>query len=68
MSTTVKTFKRRGTTIWLNSVEYTGYLIGNLPKRFAFIYDADNDREGLSSWFNHRGFTYIRKSDLNTGW
>jgi len=46
MSTTVKTFKRRGTTIWLNSVEYTGFYVGNLPKRFAFIYDAENDQEG----------------------
>ena len=68
MSTTVKTFKRRGQTIWLNSVEYTGFTIGNLPKRFAFIYDAEEDLEGLSSWFNHRGWTFIRKSDLNTGW
>jgi hypothetical protein len=68
MSTTVQTFKRRGSTIWLNSVEYTGYLIGSLPKRFAFIYDVDNDQEGLSSWFNHKGYTFIRKDDLNTGW
>jgi hypothetical protein len=66
MSTTVQTFKRRGTTIWLNSVEYTGFYVGNLPKRFAFIYDAENDQEGLSSWFNRGGLTYIRKSDLNT--
>ncbi len=68
MSTTVQTFKRRGSTIWLNSVEYTGYLIGSLPKRFAFIYDADNDQEGLSSWFNYKGYTFIKKDDLNTGW
>lgn len=68
MSTTVQTFKRRGSTIWLNSVEYTGFLVGQLPKRFAYIYDANEDREGLCSWFNRGGFTYICKSDLKTGW
>ena len=68
MQSTTSTFKRRGATVFLNQVEYTGFLIGNLPKRFAFIYDAENDREGLTSWFNHKGWTFIRKSDLNTGW
>jgi hypothetical protein len=65
MTTTVKTFKRRESTIWLNKVEYTGFLIGNLPNKFAFIYDAENDRDGVTSWFNHKGWTFIRKSDLN---
>lgn len=68
MSATLRTFKRRATTIWLNKVEYTGFLIGNLPSRFAYIYDPEEDREGLSSWFNLHGLTYIRKSDLKTGW
>lgn len=68
MTTTVKTFKRRETTIYLNKVKYTGFPIGYLPKRFAFIYDAENDREGLYSWFNHKGWTFIRTSDLKTGW
>jgi hypothetical protein len=68
MSTTVKTFKRRGATIFLNNVEYTGFSIGELPKRFAFIYDAENDQDGISSWFNHKGWTFIRKDDLKTGW
>jgi len=65
MTTTVKTFKRRESTIWLNKVEYTGFLIGNLPSKFAFIYDAENERDGITSWFNHKGWTFIRKSDLN---
>ena len=30
MSTTVQTYKRRGSTIWLNKREYRGYLIGNI--------------------------------------
>jgi hypothetical protein len=68
MSTTVKNFKRRGSTIFLDNVEYVGYLVGNLPNRFAYIYDAENDREGISSWFNHKGWTFIRKDDLKTGW
>jgi hypothetical protein len=68
MTTLLKSFKRRETTIYLNKVKYTGFLIGSLPKRFAFIYDAENDQEGLYSWFNHRGLTYIRHSDLQTGW
>jgi hypothetical protein len=65
MTTTVKSFKRRESTIWLNKVEYTGFLIGNLPAKFAFIYDAENERDGVTSWFNHKGWTFIRKSDLN---
>ncbi len=68
MTTTLKSFKRRETTIYLNKVKYTGYLIGYLPKRFAFIYNEENDQEGLYSWFNYRGLTYIRASDLITGW
>jgi hypothetical protein len=65
MLTTAKSFKRRESTIWLNKVEYTGFLIGNLPTKFAFIYDAENERDGVTSWFNHKGWTFIRKSDLN---
>jgi len=68
MSTTAKSFKRRGSTIFLNKVEYTGFLIGNLPNKFAYIYDEENDREGVSSWFNHKGWTFIRKDDLKSGW
>ena len=64
----INSFKRRGATIWLNKVEYTGFLIGNLPNRFAFIYNEDKEQDGLSSWFNHKGLTFIRKDDLKTGW
>ena len=68
MTSIPKTFKRRETTIYLNKVKYTGFLVGCLPKRFAFIYDQENDQEGLYSWFNYKGLTYIRHSDLQTGW
>jgi len=68
MTTLLKTFKRRETTIYLNKVKYTGFPVGYLPKRFAFIYDQENDQEGLYSWFNFKGLTYIRHSDLQSGW
>lgn len=66
MQSTLNSFKRRGSTAFLNKVEYTGFLIGNVPKRFGFIYDADNEVDGITSWFNHKGWTFIRKSDLNS--
>jgi hypothetical protein len=68
MSNKVSSYKRRESTIWLNKVEYTGFLIGSLPSRFAYIYDEDEERDGISSWFNFRGLTYIAKRDLQTGW
>ena len=68
MSTLTNSFKRRGSTIWLNKHEFTGFLIGNLPARFAFIYNEDKEQDGLTSWFNYKGWTFIRKDDLKTGW
>ena len=68
MSNKVLSFKRRESTIWLNKVEYTGFQVGSLPNRFAFIYDAEEDRDVITSWFNHKGLTYISKRDLKTGW
>ena len=64
MQATTNLFKRRNATVWLNKVEYTGFLIGNLPKRFAFIYDEAEEKDGIDSWFNLKGYTFIRKSDL----
>lgn len=58
------TFKRRGTKVLLGNVEYTGFPVGELPKKFAFIYDAEKEQDGITSWFNHKGWTFIRKSDL----
>jgi hypothetical protein len=64
MQTVLNSFKRRGSTIFLNKVEYTGFLIGNLPNKFAFIYDQEKEKDGISTWFNHKGWTFIRKSLL----
>ena len=59
-----QSFKRRGSTIWLNGLEYTGFPVGEIPKRFGFIFDAENEQDGITSWFNLKGWTFIRKSDL----
>jgi len=48
-------------TISLNSKVYKGYSIGELPKRFAFIYNEDNDQEGITNWFNFKGLTFVEK-------
>ncbi len=47
------------TTIKINNVTYKGYNVGDLPTRFAFIYNEDKDQEGIFEWFNHKGLTYI---------
>ena len=36
------------TTIKLDGQTYKGYPVGELPKRFAFIYDEDKDQEGIT--------------------
>ena len=51
------------TSLKLNGVDYKGYTVGNLPKKFAFIYDESDDKEGITNWFNHKGLTYIEKID-----
>ena len=55
---TVK-FKNK-TTIKLNNITYKGYPVGELPKRFAFIYDEDKDKEGITEFFNYKGLTYVK--------
>jgi hypothetical protein len=47
--------------IRLNSVLYTPYLVGDLPQRFGFIYNEDKEQDGITSWFNLKGFTYVVK-------
>ena len=51
------------TTIKLNNVTYKGYPVGELPKRFAFIYDEDKDQEGITEWFNYKGLTFVEKTE-----
>jgi hypothetical protein len=47
--------------IKLNGVLYTPYLVGDLPQKFGFKFDAENDRDGYYEWFNLNGLTYIIK-------
>ena len=49
----------------LGSVKYRPYKVGELPNSFGFIYDADNDRDGINRWFNYQGLTYL-KDDRKT--
>ena len=37
------------------------YLIGDLPEKFGFIFDENKDQDGITGWFNYKGFTYIAK-------
>jgi hypothetical protein len=50
--------------IKLSNKTYKGYTIGNIPKKFAFIYNEDKDQEGITQWFNYKGLTYVEKSLL----
>jgi hypothetical protein len=43
----------------LGGRKYKPYLIGNLPSLFAFIYDANNEKDGITGWFNYKGITYV---------
>jgi hypothetical protein len=57
---TMKNFKKiNSTTIMLDNKKYKGYTVGELPKRFAFIYNEDNDQEGITEFFNYQGLTYV---------
>ncbi len=47
------------TTLKLNGIKYKGYLVGDLPSSFGFIYNEDNDRVGQNQWFNLKGMTWL---------
>lgn len=40
-------------------VVYRGYSIGEIPKSFGFIYDDNEDKDGIMEWFNYKGLTWI---------
>ena len=57
---TMKTIKKiNNTTIKLDGKKYKGYTLGELPKRFAFIYNEEDDQEGITEWFKLKGLTYV---------
>lgn len=47
------------TSLLLNNELYKGYNVGDLPKSFAFIYDENEEKDGITEWFNYKGLTYI---------
>ena len=47
--------------IKVNGVLYTPYFVGDLPQSFEFIFDAENEKDGISKFFNFKGLTYIIK-------
>ena len=57
---TIKFFKKDGHSFArINTQDYKGYTIGNLPAKFAFIYNEDQDKEGITEWFNFKGLTFV---------
>lgn len=54
----IKRGKHKG-KVKLNNILYTGFLIGKLPRKFAFIYDENEEKFGYNLWFNYKGLTYI---------
>lgn len=48
--------------IKLDGRKYKGYAVGELPSRFAFIYDDNEEQDGITEWFNHKGLTYVPKN------
>ena len=62
MTNTIKFIKNYGSGaihISINGVKYKPYTIGNLPNTFAFKYNEDKDQDGITNWFNYKGFTYV---------
>ena len=52
--------------IELNGVKYKPYKICSIPTNFGCInYEFNSEgiptREGISEWFNYKGYTYIAK-------
>ena len=57
---TIKFFKKDNHNFArINGVNYKGYTVGNLPTKFAFIYDENEHKEGITEWFNYKGLTYV---------
>ena len=56
---TIKT-NRVNKDIKLNGVAYRPYTVGELPNSFGFIYNKENDQEGIYQWFNYKGLTYVK--------
>ncbi len=40
---------------------YKGYELGDLPPKFAYIYDDNKETFGINQWFNFKGLTWIKE-------
>ena len=47
------------TSLLLEGKKYRGYLLSDLPVNFGFIFDNDDEKDGISEWFNMKGLTWI---------
>lgn len=47
------------TRLIFNGVIYRGYSISEIPSAFGCIYDENNDKYGITDWFNYKGLTWI---------
>ena len=63
-SNTMQTIKIHKQSIDLNGKKYRGYAVGELPERFAFLYNDNKDQDGIYEWFNYNGLTFIPNSQL----
>ena len=64
MSVEIKSFKeiKRGKykgKIIVDDRVFSPFLIGKIPSKFGFKYDATEDEYGYYEWFNRKGLTYI---------
>lgn len=57
---TIKHLKSK--LIKLDGKVYKPYLIGDLPQRFAFIWNEYDEQDGITEWFNYKGLTYVPKN------
>ena len=47
------------TKLVYQDIVYRGYSISEIPKSFGFIYDENEDKDGITEWFNYKGLTWI---------
>ena len=56
----MKTIKHlKNNYIQLDKTVYKPYTICSLPANFGSIEFGEEGKEGISEWFNYRGYTYI---------
>ncbi len=42
-------------------IMYKGYNLGELPPKFAYIYNDNKETFGINEWFNFKGLTWIKE-------